>query len=153
MRFLVIPFLVISTLSSLFADPSPSPLATGFLPRHELGQFWAMANGYRASFDASGIHLVRAGRHADIRFPGADLRWVAGGAQLAQVTFLGETARSFTGREFLRAEQIYPGVDLLVTLQAGHLKSEFQLAAGVAPALARYCYSGAKPVAGPHGLV
>jgi hypothetical protein len=86
-----------------------------------------------------------------IRFPGARLQWRAEGEMMASVHFPGSGMKSFTGAGALRAQEAYPGVDIVVRLQDGRLKSEFQLRAGVWPRLPGYCLDGAAVRAGARG--
>jgi len=125
------------------ADALTERLATGFVPGHERGNYWAMASGYRASFDSGGVQLLRQGRRVAIRFPGSRLRWEGEGRASAQVTFLGEERRTANGRDALRAPGAFPGIDILIRVKDGRLKSEFQMAAGVRTDLAGYCVEGA----------
>ncbi len=110
-----------------------------------------MATSYRASFGPDGIQLVRHGHRAAIRFPGARLQWRAEGDPLASVNFLGATPRSIAGSTAIRAASAYPGVDIVLRMQDGRLKSEFQLEAGADPSSAAYCVDGAQVQLGPQG--
>lgn len=48
-----------------------------------------------------------------------------------------------SGSTAIRAASAYPGVDIVLRMQDGRLKSEFQLAAGADPSVAGYCLEGA----------
>jgi hypothetical protein len=145
LRSLILVFSVFASplLQAASADAVAAKLTTGFLPQETPGHFWAMATAYRASFSPDGIQLVRHGHRAAIRFPGARLRWSAEGAPLASVNFLGAAPRSLNGSAAIRAANAYPGVDIVLRMQDGRLKSEFQLAPGADPASAGYCVDGA----------
>jgi hypothetical protein len=112
-------------------------LGTGFLPAAEDGRYWALATGYRAGFDEEGIRLARHGRQVRVRFPGASLRWEGSGSHGARVNGAGP------GYEEIRAREAFAGVDIVVRMRDGRLKTEFQLAAGVGAEVARYCVDGA----------
>ena len=148
-------FLLGSVITSLLPAASTEAvadhLATGFIKGSSTGHYWAMSSAYRAAFDPSGVQLLRHGRRASIRFPGARLQWQAEGSDVAQVHFLGAERRSFAGAAALRARNAYPGVDIVVRLKEGRLKSEFQLAAGVSPSVTGYCLEGASVRAGVDG--
>jgi uncharacterized repeat protein (TIGR01451 family) len=91
------------------------------------------------------------GRHAVVHltFPGANPRPTIEGRQA-----LPGGANYFLGNDpagwqvnvptyaALVYQQLYPGVDLVYSGQAGHLKSEFHLAPGVDPAIIRLAYRG-----------
>jgi len=100
-----------------------------------------MTAAYRASFGPNGIELSRHGKRAYLRFPDAKLNWTAEGTAVAPIHFLGRA--SFSASPVLRASNAYPGVDIVLRMQNGRLKSEFQVAAGVSPAAATYCVDGA----------
>ena len=142
---------VSSLLPAASADAVAAKLTTGFLSQESPGHFWAMATSYRASFGPDGIQLVRHGHRAAIRFPGARLQWRAEGDPLASVNFLGATPRSIAGSTAIRAASAYPGVDIVLRMQDGRLKSEFQLEAGADPSSAAYCVDGAQVQLGPQG--
>ena len=74
---------ITSLLPAASTESLADRLATGFIAQPAAGHYWAMSSSYRASFDAKGIHLVRHGRRAAIRFPGARLRWKDEGESLA----------------------------------------------------------------------
>ena len=148
----LLAYLLIQMLSAASKEAIVDSLATGFIAGSADGHFWAMASSYRAAFDSSGIQLLRHGRRAAIRFPGARLNWEAEGEALAPVHFLGTENRTFGAVSALRARSAYPGVDIVVRLRDGRLKSEFQLAAGVSPSVAGYCWEGAKARGGRDGL-
>ncbi|MFN0105246.1 MAG: beta strand repeat-containing protein [Bryobacteraceae bacterium] len=145
MRSILLVGVAISTLlPAASAEALTAHIATGFIAQPSPGHFWAMSSSYRASFGPTGIQLVRRGRRAAVRFPGARLDWQAEGESDARVHFLGAGSRSFAGAAALRARNAFPGVDIVVRLRDGRLKSEFQLAAGVSPSVAGYCLEGAK---------
>lgn len=143
------------SLSFLLQAASPemvsANLTTGFLSTPVPDRFWAMATSYRASFGPDGIQLMRHGRRAAIRFPGASLHWQSEGPPLASINFMGASTRSGAGVTAIRAANAYSGVDIVLRMQDGRLKSEFQLQAGVSPATAGYCVEGAEVRAGPRG--
>ncbi|MBL8237560.1 MAG: hypothetical protein JNM66_09090 [Bryobacterales bacterium] len=139
----LVAFGISSMLRAASTEAPMERISTGFLRQAGAGEYWAMAAGYRASFDKRGIQLVRHGRRAAIRFPGANLRWQAEGEAVGQVHFLGEENRTYIGASGLRARGALPGLDIVIRLREGRLKSEFQLAAGVAAAAAGYCLDGA----------
>ncbi|MBI2685163.1 MAG: hypothetical protein HYX27_02525, partial [Acidobacteria bacterium] len=126
-------------------------LATGFIAHQSAGRYWAMSSSYRASFDSDGIRLLRKGRMARISFPGARLRWEGEGHAVSQVAFLGPITRSSSAMEAIRAKEAYPGVDIVIRLSQGRLKSEFQLAPGKPVSAVGYCLDGVAVSAGING--
>jgi len=150
-RIFLIWLSITSLLPAASTEVIADRLATGFIAQPAAGHYWAMSSSYRASFDPKGVHLVRHGQRATIRFPGARLLWQAEGKSPAQVHFLGAESRSFGGAAALRAHNAYPGVDIVVRLRDGSLKSEFQMAAGVSSSVAGYCLDGATARAGADG--
>lgn len=135
--------LIPTLLPAVSTEAVSAGLSTGFVPGAGPGQYWAMSSSYRSSFGPEGIALMRRGHRAVIRFPGAKLAWRAEGEGGAIVHFLGDTARSFAGGQVLRAAEAYPGVDVVVRIHGGRLKSEFQLAPGVPYPAVGYCLEGA----------
>ncbi len=142
-RIVLLPLLSGVSLLGLTEESISANLATGFLPQSVPGRFWAMASSYRAGFDEDGIHLVRRGRRVDLRFPGARLRWKAEGHSGATLHFLHPHSGTLSGAASLWARQALPGVDIVVRIRDGRLKSEFHLTPGRSPSLAGYCVSGA----------
>jgi len=108
-----IPAIVSAASTEAVADR----LATGFLAQSAAGNYWAMSSSYRASFDTSGVQLVRHGRRAAIRFPGARLRWQGEGHAIAHVNFFVSESRSVGGAASLRVRNPYPGVDIVIRLR------------------------------------
>ena len=102
---IVIPAIVSGASTEAVADL----LATGFLAQSAAGNYWARSSSYRASFDTSGVQLVRHGRRAAIHFQGARLHWQGEGHMLAQVNVLGSERRSVGGAASLRVRNAYPG--------------------------------------------
>ena len=144
MRGIVLVAIGIQTLLvAASSEATMDRVSTGFLAQPAEGHYWTMAASYRASFNPQGIQLVRHGRRAAIRFPGAKLHWRAEGGLAGQVHVLGTESRSYTGAAAIRAREAFQGVDIVIRLRDGRLKSEFLLAPGVSPAMATYCMEGA----------
>jgi hypothetical protein len=148
---LLVSAVIHSILPAASTEAVADRLATGFIAQPASGHYWAMSSSYRASFDSKGIQLYRHGRSATVHFPGARLHWQTEGEPAGQVNFLGAESRSLTGSAAIRARNAYPGVDIVVRLRDGRLKSEFQLAAGVSSAVAGYCLEGATVRTGSDG--
>lgn len=138
-------FLLSFLLPQLISAETHPALFTGFLRRAEGDGFWTAGHSYRASFQADGIHLYRGHRQVVLRFPGATLRWEPRGQAGPQVHFPSAGAARKADGSTLRAENIYPGVDLEISQSGGVLKSEFHLAPGVQPSVPAYCFTGAVP--------
>ncbi|HEU0120198.1 MAG TPA: hypothetical protein VFQ91_06705 [Bryobacteraceae bacterium] len=132
-----------SLIMTAASESLPLHVATGFLDGSGPGEYWAMAASYRAAFSPSGIALSRYGRQASISFPDASLHWEAEGSTAATVNFLGPIHRKLAAHAILRARDAFPGVDIVVRLREGRLKSEFQIAAGKSASRATYCLDGA----------
>jgi hypothetical protein len=102
-------------------------LTTGFLAQSAAGNYWAMSSSYRASFDTSGVQLVRHGRRAAIRFPGTRLHWQVEGHAIAHVKFFVSESHFAGWRGVTASSKRVPRVDIVIRLRDGRV---LQLDAG-----------------------
>lgn len=141
---LTMPFSIVLLLAMLVSMPALGKLASGFISASGENRYWAAGPQFRVAFDENGIALERKGRKVRMRLPGGTIRWDAEGPESARINFVGVgNTLSLPAREKLRARSVWPGVDLIVAIRDGRLKTEFHLAAGIPPSQAKYCVEGA----------
>jgi len=122
-------------------------VVSGWLPEAAAGRFWVMGDRFRAEASDRGLEVRPGSKFTMVRFPGARLRWRTEGSESTIVSRAGSA--SWVSRTDLRAVRAYPGIDIVLRSGRGSVKAEFEAAPNADLSRIRYCFSGARPRAGP----
>lgn len=143
--------LIVWVLSSGMAARSAPPAIFAPVPDGS-GALFTVSPGIRARFHRDRVELLRQSDLVRLEFLGARPAALIGERELAgRVNFLlgddpGAWRTGLPTYAALRYRELYPGVDLIYTVEGAHLKSEFVVAPGADASAIRLRWAGARSV-------